>query len=72
MGKESDHIHIVSLTKALQVPICVEYMDREGDKCNSFTFNPFEDSADSANTATAAPVFTLLYRPGHYDILYPL
>ncbi|KAK3784632.1 hypothetical protein RRG08_003440 [Elysia crispata] len=69
MGKESDHIHIVSLTKALQVPICVEYMDREGDKCNSFTFNPFEGSADAAD---ATPVFTLLYRPGHYDILYPL
>lgn len=69
MGKESDHIHIVCLTKALQVPICVEYMDREGDKCNSIIFNPFEGSDDSAE---AAPAFTLLYRPGHYDIIYPL
>ncbi|GFO48669.1 ubiquitin thioesterase [Plakobranchus ocellatus] len=69
MGKESDHIHIVSLTKALQIAICVEYMDREGEKCNSFKFNPFESLADDTDTA---PAFTLLYRPGHYDILYPL
>ncbi|XP_059169803.1 ubiquitin thioesterase OTUB1-like [Physella acuta] len=67
MGKESDHIHAVALTKALQVPICIEYMDREGDKCNSFIFNP----SDAADAPTPKPALTLLYRPGHFDILYP-
>ncbi|BFZ12173.1 hypothetical protein BsWGS_15212 [Bradybaena similaris] len=68
MGKESDHIHIVALTKALQVPICVEYMDREGLTCNAFNFNPNE----ATDQAAPKPALTLLYRPGHYDILYPL
>ncbi|XP_060558518.1 ubiquitin thioesterase OTUB1-like [Ruditapes philippinarum] len=60
MGKESDHIHIIALTSSLGVPVRVEYMDRAGtDKCNSHHFP--EDST---------PLITLLYRPGHYDILY--
>jgi len=60
MGKESDHIHIIALTSSLGVPVRVEYMDRGGsDKCNHHDFP--EDSK---------PLVTLLYRPGHYDILY--
>ena len=60
MGKESDHIHIIALTSALGVGVRVEYMDRgEGDKCNHHDFP--EDSQ---------PSVILLYRPGHYDILY--
>jgi ubiquitin thioesterase protein OTUB1 len=60
MGKECDHLQIIALTSALGVPVRVEYMDRgEGDQCNHHHFP--EDST---------PVVTLLYRPGHYDILY--
>ena len=60
MGKESDHIHITALTSSIGVPVRVEYMDR----------------ADSASPNThsfpdgSSPSITLLYRPGHYDILY--
>uniref|UniRef100_A0A0B6Z667 Ubiquitin thioesterase n=1 Tax=Arion vulgaris TaxID=1028688 RepID=A0A0B6Z667_9EUPU len=68
MGRESDHIHIVALTKALDVPICVEYMDREGQTCNAFVFNP----SDDPKSANPTPAVTMLYRPGHYDIIYPL
>ncbi|KAL4238404.1 OTU domain [Mactra antiquata] len=60
MGKESDHIHIIALTSSLGVPVRVEYLDRAGTStCNHHDFP--EDST---------PVITLLYRPGHYDILY--
>lgn len=60
MGKESDHIHIIALTTSLGVPVRVEYMDRAGTNvCNHHDFP--EDSQ---------PMITLLYRPGHYDILY--
>ncbi|WAR18637.1 OTUB1-like protein, partial [Mya arenaria] len=60
MGKESDHIHIIALTSSLGVPVRVEYMDRgDSSACNHHDFP--EDSA---------PFITLLYRPGHYDILY--
>ncbi|KAK6180862.1 hypothetical protein SNE40_008838 [Patella caerulea] len=61
MHKESDHIHITALTAALGVNIRVEYMDR-GDtpKCNQ---HDFPDGS--------RPSVYLLYRPSHYDILYP-
>ncbi|XP_030638167.1 ubiquitin thioesterase OTUB1a [Chanos chanos] len=60
MSKESDHIHIIALAQALDVSILVEYMDRgEGGTVNHHVFP--EDGE---------PRIFLLYRPGHYDILY--
>lgn len=62
MGRESDHIHIVALARAAQVAVGVEYMDRDGDKCNLLTFSPGDTEVK--------PSICLLYRPGHYDVLY--
>lgn len=60
MYKESDHIHIISLTRNLGVGVRVQYMDRGiGGKVNTHDFP--EDRE---------PRIHLLYRPGHYDILY--
>ncbi|KAL8619710.1 hypothetical protein ACOMHN_025796 [Nucella lapillus] len=59
MGKESDHIHIMSLASALNTGILVEYMDRGGQSCNQVIV-----------PEGAEPCVCLLYRPGHYDILY--
>lgn len=64
MGKESDHMHIVALSRSLQVPLAVEYMDRAGTKCNLLNFSPGEQDLK--------PTLYLLYKPGHYDIIYPL
>jgi len=63
MAIESDHIHIIALTSAINTTVQVEYMDRGGDesKVNSHRF------PDDGST----PTIYLLYRPGHYDILYP-
>uniref|UniRef100_A0A3P8VFF2 ubiquitinyl hydrolase 1 n=1 Tax=Cynoglossus semilaevis TaxID=244447 RepID=A0A3P8VFF2_CYNSE len=59
MYRESDHIHIIALAQALNVCILVEYMDRgEGGTVN----HVFPEGGD--------PKIFLLYRPGHYDILY--
>ena len=61
MYKESDHIHISALTAAVGVNVRVQYMDRgEGGQVNHHDF------PDGAH-----PRIHLLYRPGHYDILYP-
>lgn len=61
MYKESDHIHIIALCSALNVGVRVEYMDRgEGGQVIA---HDFPDRTD--------PTVYLLYRPGHYDILYP-
>lgn len=60
MGHESDHIHVTALTLALGINVRIQYMDRgEGGKVNRHDFP--EDSV---------PDIHLLYRPGHYDILY--
>ncbi|KAG8183738.1 hypothetical protein JTE90_029320 [Oedothorax gibbosus] len=61
MYKESDHIHVIALTLALGVGVRVQYMDRggEGGQVNTHDFP--EDKT---------PRIHLLYRPGHYDILY--
>lgn len=61
MYKESDHIHIIALTAAAGLAVRVVYLDRgEGAAPTSHDF-----------PEGAAPSLHLLYRPGHYDILYP-
>ena len=80
MYKESDHIHIIGkkktelrksrhsylnlfsgLTAAAGIGIRVVYLDRgEGD-------SPIHHDFPEGTT----PALHLLYRPGHYDILYP-
>lgn len=65
MGKESDHIHITALTSATTVPVRIEYMDRgvTGDSQDpSVNHHDFPEGSN--------PRIYLLYRPGHYDILY--
>jgi ubiquitin thioesterase protein OTUB1 len=66
MGRESDHIHISTLTKSTGVPIRIEYMDRSsGTKVdNQVTVNHHDFPDDTS------PQICLIYRPGHYDILY--
>ncbi|KAM9095166.1 ubiquitin thioesterase OTUB1-like [Sarcophilus harrisii] len=60
MCKESDHIHIMALAQALSISIQVEYMDRgEGGTTNTHVFSEGSETK-----------VYLLYRPGHYDILY--
>ncbi|XP_046388044.1 ubiquitin thioesterase otubain-like [Ischnura elegans] len=61
MYKESDHIHIIALSTALGVGVRVRYMDR-GDSAEVIAHDFPEGTL---------PQVHLLYRPGHYDILYP-
>ena len=68
MGEESDHPAIVALSDALGLPLRVLYLDAstlggEGAEPNALEFVP-------ESVAGAEPRVTLLYRPGHYDILY--
>ncbi|XP_068143530.1 ubiquitin thioesterase otubain-like [Drosophila tropicalis] len=62
MYKESDHIHIIALCTALSAGVRVEYLDRgEGGTVKTHDFPERTD-----------PKVFLIYRPGHYDILYPI
>lgn len=60
MYKESDHIHIIAICAALGASVRVEYFDRGQD---AVVAHDFPDDG--------APCVFLLYRPSHYDILYP-
>jgi len=68
MGRESDHIHIATLTSCVDVPVRVEYVDRGNttDTDNQLTVNHHDFPPDNL----APPRICLIYRPGHYDILY--
>ncbi|KAJ8429151.1 hypothetical protein Cgig2_010017 [Carnegiea gigantea] len=78
MGEESDHVHIIALSDTLGVPIRVVYLDRSSCdtgvvSVNHHDFIPVGASnvTGVADSAGIKPYITLLYRPGHYDILYP-
>ena len=116
MGEESDHVQLVALTDALQVPLRVVYLDRSlamGGSVGapdlamrverpelaaggvSFASAALGGAASTAGTVisgvaggaaamkpdmhdfspeggAAEPRIHLLYRPGHYDVLYPI
>ncbi|KAL6900706.1 hypothetical protein ACP4OV_005382 [Aristida adscensionis] len=81
MGEESDHVHIIALSDALGVPIRVMYLDRSSCDTGNLSVNhhdfiPAANPSEGDAPMTSAvvdekPYITLLYRPGHYDILYP-
>lgn len=72
MGEESDHVHITALSDALGVPIRVVYLDRSSCDTGGVSVNhhDFLPVTTDNNAKTTSPFITLLYRPGHYDILY--
>ncbi|KAE9595028.1 putative ubiquitinyl hydrolase 1 [Lupinus albus] len=78
MGEESDHVHITALSDALGVPIRVVYLDRSSCdtgavSVNHHDFMPVDGDLSNAvaSSEKKSPFITLLYRPGHYDMLYP-
>ncbi|GLI64035.1 hypothetical protein VaNZ11_007192 [Volvox africanus] len=74
MGEESDHLHIVAVTDALQIPVRVVYLDSSGMPAGGNGSGPdatCHDFVPDTCTPGTRPRVHLLYRPGHYDILYP-
>lgn len=73
LGEESENMEVRALSDALGVPLRLENLDQSLTngvaELIGFDIKPNSDTADSAQHA---PLFTLLYRPGHYDILYPI
>ncbi|KAF9984089.1 hypothetical protein BGZ65_001010 [Modicella reniformis] len=64
MGRESEEMMLIALTKATHVSVEVAYLsgDEGSDEVNFLPFLP--------DTIPYMPPLVLLYRPGHYDILY--
>lgn len=87
MGKECDQPQIAALTDALGIGVTIEYLDGSAAELQTYVCLPSDRTNDSPasspralETGSAAAVadpplapvmLHLLYRPGHYDILYP-
>jgi ubiquitin thioesterase protein OTUB1 len=69
MDRDCEQLQIIALTEALQVRIRIEYLDGATSIGGSLTHHDFPES-DGAG-GVAAPLFVLLYKPGHYELLYP-
>jgi len=81
-GKEADHPQILALSRSLQVSIDVAYVDGGigvssdssssssgvNDQAGRVNFVHFETDDADGRRGTHDPI-TLLFRPGHYDIL---
>ncbi|KAG0054972.1 hypothetical protein BGZ83_009956 [Gryganskiella cystojenkinii] len=64
MGRESEEMMLIAVTKAMHIGIEVAYLsgNENADEVNFLPFLP--------DTEPYMPPLVLLYRPGHYDILY--
>ncbi|KAF9048051.1 cysteine proteinase [Hymenopellis radicata] len=63
VSKEADHVQMTALSRALEINVNVAYLDGRNPN-GQVDFVEFRNPPDSMDT----PI-TLLYRPGHYDIL---
>jgi len=60
VNKESDYVQCMSLATHLGIGVQIEYLDQSSSALNSHVL-----------PNAAVPKVFLLYRPGHYDLLYP-
>ena len=71
VGKECEQVQVLALAEALHLPVHVLYLDGHAlvnGKVVQHSFGPpVVDDSSSENTVS----LHVLYRPGHYDILYP-
>lgn len=65
MSKDATHVHVTALTDVLHVPLRIVNVDISG------TTEPNTHVIyESPEGLPSVPCVTLLYRPGHYDIIY--
>ncbi|PIO71489.1 hypothetical protein TELCIR_06614 [Teladorsagia circumcincta] len=63
MWKDADHLAVTGLVNAIGQSIRVQYMDQNAAPNGGLYY-------DFPPDRTEAPRITLLYRPGHYDLVY--
>jgi ubiquitin thioesterase protein OTUB1 len=70
MGQECEHVQVLALAEAVGVLVRIEYLDGRPSSSSNSSVEPLVH-AHTFGPETSATKLTLLYRPGHYDILYP-
>jgi ubiquitin thioesterase protein OTUB1 len=71
MGQECEHVQVLALAEAFQIHVTVVYLDGHQSPANTdHSESQLQHHHFGPNTS---PIhLTLLYRPGHYDILYKM
>jgi ubiquitin thioesterase protein OTUB1 len=64
MNVESDQIHIVAMANAFNISVRVAHLDASNTPMNFHDISPMTDPIPTFSK------LSLLYRPGHYDIVY--
>ena len=65
MGRECEQVQIIALADYLGCRVQIHYLDGHPfDEAKGLTVHRFPHEGGSG------PLVSLLYRPGHYDILY--
>jgi ubiquitin thioesterase protein OTUB1 len=71
MYVESDHLQATALSAALGLTVRIMYLDRgSADEASAHDFG-LEETTGEEKRPRVDPKIHLLYRPGHYDVLYP-
>jgi ubiquitin thioesterase protein OTUB1 len=84
MGQECEHVQVLALAEAFQIHVRIEYLDGRSftispstttNSSNNNRNNNIDTKSNSVychqfGPETSPIQITLLYRPGHYDILY--
>lgn len=72
IDSEADQIQIVAMFNYFEIPIRIFYLDNSNvDKATCLSLPELEDNTDDVVAVTDAEYpIQLLYKPGHYDIIY--
>ena len=74
MGKECGQVQVLALAEYFRVALDIHYLDGRAFSDNKLTCHSFGSTSNNSSdgTASSSPIqLALLYRPGHYDIIYP-
>ena len=73
MGRESEESSILALSSFAKLTISIQYLDLSIPPGASASDSVIETNAHifPLEGQSATPAFTLLYRPGHFDLIYP-
>ncbi|KAL7418478.1 hypothetical protein Q5752_006936 [Cryptotrichosporon argae] len=76
VGRDADHAMILALARALGAAVRVAYLDRsevraggDGGGGDAVNWVEFGEEAEGAAPRDSNDALTLLYRPGHYDVV---
>jgi len=71
MGKECGMVQVIALAESMGVNVSIEYLDgRDFDENRGLMVHKFVGCDTKVERKVGISHVTLLYRPGHYDILY--